>query len=217
MEMKDLKRCGGCQFVTYCSRECQKADWKQVHKAACAVNAKAHREYRESPRVKSEAAKRITRWIQAWNPTIAFCSPLALDLANHEWGRHETHSLVMYMEHTDRNEDCQTFTVRKAIIQETATVLATIPPMEDVSVTPPNGEWARFRCFLFFKEQKGFASPNLVETMTWNLPNPRELWYGLDKEYSRAVAIRAIPQLLIEINEVRKPQQAEEKFKSMVV
>jgi len=123
----------------------------------------------------------------------------------------------MYMEHTDRNEDCRAFTVRKAVIQETATVLATIPAIEDLSVTPQDGEWARFRCFFFFKEQRGSTEPNLVEVMTWNLPNPRELWYGLGKEYSRAVAMRAIPQLLREINDVGKPQQAEQKFKSMVM
>jgi hypothetical protein len=28
--------CGGCQAVRYCSRECQRADWK-AHKVVCAV------------------------------------------------------------------------------------------------------------------------------------------------------------------------------------
>ena len=34
-----LKRCSLCQSVSYCSRECQKADWK-VHKPACKARAK---------------------------------------------------------------------------------------------------------------------------------------------------------------------------------
>ncbi|KZV83056.1 hypothetical protein EXIGLDRAFT_728992 [Exidia glandulosa HHB12029] len=34
-----LQRCGGCKFVQYCSKECQKRHWKfstYPHKAVCA-------------------------------------------------------------------------------------------------------------------------------------------------------------------------------------
>ncbi|XP_031572249.1 uncharacterized protein LOC116306350 isoform X2 [Actinia tenebrosa] len=34
----DLKRCMGCKDVSYCSRDCQKKDWKQNHKAVCRKN-----------------------------------------------------------------------------------------------------------------------------------------------------------------------------------
>jgi len=30
-----LKRCGGCKWVHYCSRECQKEDWDAGHKTFC--------------------------------------------------------------------------------------------------------------------------------------------------------------------------------------
>jgi splicing suppressor protein 51 len=36
-----LKRCAKCQTTTYCSRECQKADWK-AHKRICASQASSH-------------------------------------------------------------------------------------------------------------------------------------------------------------------------------
>ncbi len=36
----NLKRCAKCQTTHYCSRECQKADWK-AHKKVCARNAAA--------------------------------------------------------------------------------------------------------------------------------------------------------------------------------
>lgn len=31
---KNLKKCGGCNTVTYCSQDCQKRDWRQ-HKPSC--------------------------------------------------------------------------------------------------------------------------------------------------------------------------------------
>ncbi|CAN0478200.1 unnamed protein product, partial [Ectocarpus sp. 8 AP-2014] len=33
------KRCSQCHAVGYCSRECQKADWKKHRKACSAVNS----------------------------------------------------------------------------------------------------------------------------------------------------------------------------------
>jgi len=38
----------------------------------------------------------------------------------------------------------------------------------------------------------------------------------MDKEYSRTISMLAIPQLLDEINVLRDPQQAEQRFQSMV-
>ena len=32
---RKFQRCSGCQFVHYCSRECQVSDWREGHKAMC--------------------------------------------------------------------------------------------------------------------------------------------------------------------------------------
>eukprot|EP00980_Cylindrotheca_fusiformis_P009384 scaffold2049_cov108-Cylindrotheca_fusiformis.AAC.10 len=32
----NLMLCGGCNFMHYCSRDCQRADWKKGHKLFCA-------------------------------------------------------------------------------------------------------------------------------------------------------------------------------------
>jgi hypothetical protein len=34
-KVKDLKLCSNCREVRYCSKECQKAHWKPIHKAEC--------------------------------------------------------------------------------------------------------------------------------------------------------------------------------------
>ena len=43
-----LQACGGCHFVYYCSRECQKSDWKK-HKKVCVASSSAAREEEEEP------------------------------------------------------------------------------------------------------------------------------------------------------------------------
>ena len=48
---------------------------------------------------------------------------------------------------------------------------------------------------------------------TWWTANLRELYYNMDKEYSQVASKLAIPQLLKEINILRNPQQAEERFR----
>jgi hypothetical protein len=37
-EPKDFKTCSRCKLVAYCSRDCQKIDWKAQHKSACDLN-----------------------------------------------------------------------------------------------------------------------------------------------------------------------------------
>jgi len=76
------------------SKECQKVHWKQTHKAACVGPAtKSSRNPGEGPDGSAQTRK-VSRWINAWSPAIAKCLPIALDLANHGWGRHETHAYV---------------------------------------------------------------------------------------------------------------------------
>ena len=78
------------------SRKCQKVHWKRIHKSTCSIHAKVRQNYGDSPKVKA-LLRQIVRWMDAWNPAIAFCSPIALDLANHKWGRHDTHRYVLYV------------------------------------------------------------------------------------------------------------------------
>ena len=67
--------------------------WKRSHKAVCSDNAAVLQNVGESPKEKARS-KEMRYWMNAWSPAIICCFPLALDLANHEWGRHDTHTYV---------------------------------------------------------------------------------------------------------------------------
>ena len=54
------------------------------------------REYSRNLRGRERNIEKVVRWMEAWTPAIMYCSPLALDLANHERGRHETHRYPSY-------------------------------------------------------------------------------------------------------------------------
>lgn len=51
----NLKRCAKCQTTWYCSRECQKAKWKE-HKRVCASNAASAASGSNGPRTDAPAA-----------------------------------------------------------------------------------------------------------------------------------------------------------------
>jgi len=106
--------------------------------------------------------------------------------------------------------------VRDAYIEETATVLAVIPGYDDRMINHPGLEWPLLRCFFFFKEEGSADKPYPIRFKGWSLPGLRALWYNLDKEYSREASRMAIPQLLKEINVLKDPQQARERFKCVV-
>jgi len=76
------------------SKACQKGHWKALHKVTCPGQATIRQNLRESHQQK-EWSKKIDRWMNVWADTITCCSPAALDLANHEWGRHDTHRYVL--------------------------------------------------------------------------------------------------------------------------
>jgi len=47
----------------------------------------------------------------------------------------------------------------------------------------------------------------------WWMENIREVYYNMDKEYSRVNSRLALPRLVTEMNILRDPQQAVERFR----
>ena len=111
--------------------------------------------------------------------------------------------------------------MKEAFIEETATVLKnvhnTMPSYDDAMVNPPGVTMPRLRCYLFFKEEgQAPNKPDLMQPLGGCLPNLR-MWCNMDKEYSRQTSMRAIPELLNEINVRRDPQMAEKRFKNLIM
>ena len=90
-------------------------------------------------------------------------------------------------------------------------MLKVTPHLTDPTADSPGPGLSRFRCFFFFT----YDDPELVHTRTrtWWIPNLQELYYDMDKEYSRANSKLALPRLVTEMNILRDPQQAAARFK----
>ena len=133
------------------------------------------------------------------------------------------------MEPTGLDEECQLFKVRKlsptsipshrclillqvirAAVAENPTVTKDMPEIEYAMVDPPNLEWPRLRCFLVFKDEDP-TKPGHGRVRAWCTQGLQDL-YTMDKRLSRSAARLAIPQLLEEVNVLKKPQQTGERI-----
>ena len=97
------------------------------------------------------------------------------------------------------------------MIKPYADMIKVQPDLKDASTNSPGPGLSHFRCFFFFT----YEDPELIHTRSriWWLENIREVYYNMDKEYSRANSALAIPRLVTEMNILRDPQQALERFR----
>jgi len=87
--------------------------------------------------------------------------------------------------------------------------------IEHAVINPPDLELPRFRCYLFFKHEDP-TKQDYGRVQSWCMQDLRKFWYDMDKDYSRAASRVAISQLKDEINVLREPTQAEERFRLLV-
>ncbi|KAJ6572459.1 hypothetical protein DFH09DRAFT_1362428 [Mycena vulgaris] len=78
----DLRRCAGCNLVRYCSKECQKAHWKE-HKPYCLLNVEMAKRADDLGADYSDRLKAIGKWCDAFSVPIGAASASALDIMTH--------------------------------------------------------------------------------------------------------------------------------------
>ncbi|EMD37566.1 hypothetical protein CERSUDRAFT_123486 [Gelatoporia subvermispora B] len=92
----NLRVCGQCKFVRYCSRACQRAAWK-THKPRCQTGA----EFRAALAEDDEAQAindAFSAWLNCWRNTINTCTIRAFDLANSPSDKLATHFVFIKVE-----------------------------------------------------------------------------------------------------------------------
>ncbi|KAJ7321672.1 hypothetical protein DFH08DRAFT_889295 [Mycena albidolilacea] len=75
----NLRRCGGCGHIRYCSKECQKAHWG-AHRTACKVNAELMQKAAEQGLDYNDQAKAIEKWIDRFMGLLIGAAVHVLDL-----------------------------------------------------------------------------------------------------------------------------------------
>ncbi|KAI5899839.1 uncharacterized protein SCHCODRAFT_02606279 [Schizophyllum commune H4-8] len=100
---EDAKRCGRCQIIMYCSRDCQKTHWKASHKQNCnphpSVDITGRTKPAPEPGSKAyhdlEMDLHLQKWIQLWLDALGRFAVMAFDLTNHGPERSTTHCLYI--------------------------------------------------------------------------------------------------------------------------
>jgi len=64
-----------------------------VHKRECGVEAGQDL---TGDLAATAHARDVDRWINAWYLVMVVCIPISMDLANREWGYHDTHVYVSF-------------------------------------------------------------------------------------------------------------------------
>ncbi|TCD67331.1 hypothetical protein EIP91_000252 [Steccherinum ochraceum] len=99
-----LFRCSGCQFIFYCSKECQKANWK-LHKESCRERALSLQKVKELKSSHSgKDAQKAADWIK-WRDGSHFANTYALAHAlglHRDPSRGRTHIVFRMMEYTPK-------------------------------------------------------------------------------------------------------------------
>jgi len=96
---KTLRRCSSCKLVRYCSRECQRAHWKQ-HQPCCQVNVDLHRLRERINPIIAERQKTFEKWCVKNSEHITQAALSALEIMRGGGDREviETRVFLVYID-----------------------------------------------------------------------------------------------------------------------
>jgi len=98
-ETGSLRRCKSCMLIRYCSRECQKAHWKQ-HKQYCSANVEIQRTREALGGWIAERQRTFEKWCNKYSQSIASAALSALEIMK-DRDRTETHVFLVYLDVVD--------------------------------------------------------------------------------------------------------------------
>ncbi|KAJ7461847.1 hypothetical protein B0H11DRAFT_117995 [Mycena galericulata] len=99
-ETKNLKfgRCAACQKTAYCSKDCQRKDWKN-HKRTCQLQAENRESLPERGTLERDTLSDIKKWFSKHTQLMVYCAFHAMQLQNPEnTALLKTHMLVTNLE-----------------------------------------------------------------------------------------------------------------------
>jgi len=97
-----LRKCNACKLVRYCSRECQKAHWKE-HKDFCAINVNIKQNRAKMGVVVAERQIAFEKWCIKNAQHVALASLSAMEIMR-DRERAETHVFLLYLDVTCTEE-----------------------------------------------------------------------------------------------------------------
>ncbi|KAI0692464.1 hypothetical protein C8T65DRAFT_669582 [Cerioporus squamosus] len=173
-EQKQLFSCSRCKSQAYCSRECQKADWKN-HKPICENNGKlesALKEHERTPmglfdRLKLvdgmsmyELDQRLEKWVHWHNGTLMVATVQALRLPENVTRAH-TH--LLYVKLKARSQAEHQGAPGKYFRVLDAEVIETEDGMRKASPWPESIIQLRDMCAAAERNQRGYMAAVMVE------------------------------------------------------
>ncbi|KAK6980710.1 MYND-type domain-containing protein [Favolaschia claudopus] len=90
---KDLKECAQCKSVRYCSKECQRNDWK-LHKPTCAYNAQ---QFAAVEGGEPLLQRNLRHWVARFYSTLVSAAIRGLDL-RFDWDRINQGGIIIGLE-----------------------------------------------------------------------------------------------------------------------
>ncbi|KZV94335.1 hypothetical protein EXIGLDRAFT_835036 [Exidia glandulosa HHB12029] len=174
----EVKRCGRCRLVTYCSKNCQTISWKASHKANCRPHpslllpnggvrsdkpAKGTDE-----RLQLDIDMALSSWLAKWRTVFQINTTLALDFAHNPPDYGVTHCLYLIVEPLEEDlAKCKKYRLVEASIASVADLDAKFP--EFGGIVDDTNDTLRVRFVLQLRDMPEYGcTPLRMRRVQWS-------------------------------------------------
>ncbi|KAF9642937.1 hypothetical protein BDM02DRAFT_1798284 [Thelephora ganbajun] len=181
-DKSELKRCSRCQYLLYCSKECQILSWKTTHKYNRQRRSALHN---DDDTQSAREGKIFTSWLNTWTVSLCSTAAAALDLANHESDYLLNHCLCIQLKKTGHKTDARRFTIDEIGVSHVDPLRKEYPELSSMLADPPQLIGKRVRFLVVVKDQRG--EMERARARVWTDDNI-ETYRNMSKEHSQAIA-----------------------------